>query len=315
MRIVGLKMSYGGRFGNVLFKYTNAIIIAWKTGLEYIQLGRHQLFDPIKQITVDGLTFLPADAPLPANGAFLTGDFFDTRPFAPILSSFLTFTRQDEIEHCRVAREIIRPYLLTWLPCSNSDRFEDELTVHIRSGDIFCSDKPVDSWYRQPPLAFYTLVINRLIANGTITRVCLVFEDRGNPCVDALVEFLTEKRIAFRCKSGTLAEDLSALIDAHHLVFGYGTFGYAVCRLSIRIKTVHYFAPELGGRYGLIPGIDQVFSVYDRADGYIKAYEFDGDTIGPGEWRNTPEQRELMCTYPREALEIEELKPLEGRTK
>lgn len=310
MPIVGLKFSRSGRFGNLLNKYTNAILLAKKTGLKYIQLGRHELCDPIAEITVDGLTFLPANAPLPPGGSFLTGGFFDTAPFAPILSPFLKFLRDDEVEHCRVMREIIRPYLLTGLPRSNGDHFEDEVTIHIRSGDIFRLDRPVDSGMRQPPLSFYMLVINRMIASGAITRVHLVFQDRGNPCIDALEEFLTGKGIAFRTTSGTLADDLSALIDARHLVFGNGTFGYAVCRLSTRIKTLHYFAPELGGSYGFMPGIEQVFAVYDRACGYIKTYQFHADTICPGEWRNAPEQRELMCTYPVEALEIEELKPV-----
>ena len=297
MPIIGLAFTYAGRLGNMLLQYTNAILLAERTGLRYIQLGRHELSDPQAPVSVAGLTFLPSNADLPPCGAFLTGDFFNSSDFVPVLSQFLSFGSSEEIEYCRVVREIIRPHLLTGLSSCPAGHVEDELTIHLRSGDIFGPEQTDASGYIQPPLAFYIVVVNKLVASGTITRVRLVFEDRGNPCVDALEEFLAANAIAFRCQSGTLAEDLSALVDAPHLVFGYGTFGYAVCRLSSHIKTLHYFAPELGGCYALIPGIDQVFSVRDREGAYIK------------EWNNTPEQRQTMRTYPSEALEIQELSP------
>jgi hypothetical protein len=134
---------------------------------------------------------------------------------------------------------------------------------------------------------------------GSIDRVRLVFEDRGNPCVDTLEQFLVAEGIPFRTQSGTLWEDLSALVDAPHLVFGFGTFGYSVCRLSTQVETVHYFAPEHGGIYAAIPGIGRVFAVHDRRGEYIK----------PGEWRNTPEQLEMMVSYPADALTFEEVEP------
>jgi len=303
--IIGLKLDHSGRFGNLLNQYENLIIIAEKSGLKYIQLGTHELSNLPAPVTVGDLTFLPNRFPLPPGGAFLTGGFFDTAPFEPLLKPF--YSGADEIERCRVTRKYIRSHLLTGLSI-RKDHFEDELTIHIRAGDIFASDQPVIFGYRQPPLAFYTIVINRMLSSGTIMRVRLIYEDRANPCIEALECFLKDKNIPFRCSSGALADDLSALIDAPHLVFGFGTFGYAVCRLSRHIKTLHYFAPELGGRYGLIPGIDRVYSVYDRAGGYIKAFEIVNGTVCEGEWRNTPEQYELMRTYPPHALEIVDVK-------
>jgi hypothetical protein len=302
--IVGLHIRNALQFGNLLMQYTNAILLAEKTGLKYIKLPRHALSDPIARISVGKLTFLPSDSALPTDGAFLIGSFFGASDFVPVLRPLLD---PDEVEYCRVAREIIRPHLLTGLPPTKDNHFEDELTIHIRSGDIFGATNPInpayDGWhgYRQPPLAFYTLAVDRLLASGTITKVRLIFQDRGNPCIDALEEFLAHKGIPFRSQSGTLAEDISALIDAPHLAFGLTTFGYAACRLTTRrIKTLHFFAPELCGHYALIPGIERVFEVRDREGGYLKAFE--------PVWYNTPEQRELMCAYPSEALEVRELK-------
>ncbi|WP_051953387.1 discoidin domain-containing protein [Methylocapsa aurea] len=285
--IIGLKLLYVGRFGNMLIQYINAILIAEKGGLKYVQLGQHELSDPIAPIHAGSLTFLPSNVPLPEEGAFLTGAFF---------AAAFTGASASEAEKCRVAREIIRPHLLTGLGQIKNNSFQDFLAIHIRSGDLFADGNAVHAGYRQPPLSFYILVIRRLLANGTINRVLIVYEDRGNPCVDALEEYLTAEGIQFRSQSGTLAEDLSALVDAPHLVFGLGTFGYAVCRLSTRIQTVHYFAPSPGVSYESIPGIDKVYSVHDREGSYIKV----------GDWHNTAEQRRLMCSYPVDALEVRE---------
>ncbi len=292
-KLVGLKI-FAGRFGNMMQQYTNAVLLAERTGLKYIQLGRCDIIDPKKPVSAGGITFLPVDAPLP-EGTFLVGNFLDTLSFLPVLSPFFKFLADDEKDHSRVAREIIRPNILTGIKLLK-EHCEDEVTIHLRSGDVFQTGEDV-SWFRQPPLSFYKLVLERLSQSGRIKRACLVFEDRGNPCVDALEAFLMERKIPVRIQSSTLAEDLATLIDAPHLVFGLGTFGYSVCRLSKHIKTLHYFSPEFGGRYKLIPGIDEVVEVFDREGSYFKAIEL-GKTFGEGPWRNTPEQRRIMLDYP-----------------
>ncbi len=300
--VVGLKITHAGRFGNLLQQYTHMIQLARATGLSYVQLGRNQLLETRQTFEVDGITFLPPDAALPDAGAFITGSFFDSTAFAPVLSPFLRFGSQQEEEHTEIARRYLRPHLLTSLPVGGVQHVHDELTIHIRSGDLFVGDQAGNRAYRQPPLSFYTLVIRRMRAEGRITRVRLVFEDRGNPCIDALEAWLQAEGMAFRIQCGTLGEDLSALLDAPHLVFGYGTFGYAICRLSDRIETLHFFAPELGGHYASIPGISRVTRISDRGGHYIAAGEVG---VVAGDWNNTPEQREAMLTYPEGSLDTE----------
>ncbi|WP_049768176.1 discoidin domain-containing protein [Methylocella silvestris] len=298
--VAGLKINHSGRFGNLLEQTANAILLAQKTGLKYVQLGRHDLFDPKTPSMIDDLTLIPAGEALPADGSCVGGVFLHMTDFAPNLTP-------TEEEHCKIIRETIRPHVLAQLR-PDGKRAADELTIHIRSGDIFDGPQRAWAWYRQPPLAFYKLIVDRLRAAGTISRVRLVYEDRGNPCIPALETYLTNARIPFRAQSGTLAEDLAALIDAPHLAFGFGTFGYAVCKLSTKIRSVHFFGPELnefalvGGRYDSIPGIEHVYSIVDTAGEYIKI----------GDWANTPEQREMMIDYPLDALEISEVK---GATK
>lgn len=304
-RIAGLKISQSSRFGNLLVQTTHAIALARYTGLRFVQLAHHELLEIAAPVTIGGITILPPSAPLPPDGLFLTGVFFDSTVFAPVLGPLLRCWPADERLHNEIAQRFVRPHILSGLPVPDEQHPADEVTIHIRSGDLFQRDAAVDQAYRQPPLAFYTLVVDRLRAAGLVNRVRLIFEDRANPCIDRLEAWLAEQGIACRTQSGTLHQDMSALIDAPHLVFGYGTFGYAACRLSRHIRTLHYFAPELGGRYGLIDHIDQVYAVSDRQGHYIKALDWGG--ADRGEWLNTPEQRHMMLTYPEAWLQVDRI--------
>lgn len=303
--IVGLKINYSSRFGNLCQQYTHAIQLALATGLRFIQLGRHDLFDFEQSFTAEGIMFLPPDEPLPQEGFFLIGSFFNSNPFTPVLGEFLRFEPQDEAAYSDIAQRFLRPYLLTGIPLPGETHFRDELTIHIRSGDLFEGGQTGNLWYRQPPLSFYTLIITRMRDAGRITRVRLVFEDRANPCIPRLEAWLDGAGVPHRTQCGTLHEDMSALIDAPHLAFGYGTFGYAACRLSTRIETLHFFAPELGGSYEHIPAIEAVFAVSDAKGDYMKAGKLG---VSAGEWLNTPEQRDLMVTYPEDCLRVDTLR-------
>lgn len=308
--VVGLRIDYKGRFGNLLHQYINAILIARRAGLRYVQLHRHELLDVKASFVEEGITFLPVDARLPINGIFLAGEFFNADDLAPVLGPFLRFTPEDEREITAIVQNIIVPNMLTRVPLPDERHYDDELTIHLRSGDIFEADHPVVFGYRQPPLSFYILIIERMMREGIIAKVRLVFQDRGNPCIDALGSWLADHAIPTREQCGSLHEDVSALVNAPHLVFGHGTFGYAAARLSRCIKTLHFFAPQLGGSYGDIPTIERVFEVTDAAGLYIKAFEW-GKPFGPDEgWRNTPEMRATMLGYPIESLKIREITKL-----
>jgi hypothetical protein len=75
-------------------------------------------------------------------------------------------------------------------------------------------------------------------------------------------------------------------------VFGYGTFGLAVCFLSAKVEVVYCFKGFGEGDYEDIPSVLKVVKVLDRAGRYMK----------PGEWRNQPEQLQLMIDYPESYL-------------
>ncbi len=306
-RVVGLDMNYSARFGNLLIQFINGIMLAQKTGLRYVRLGHHNFLHVKEKFELEGIEFIPHGADLPDDGLFLSGNFFISDPFIPVLMPFLRFTPEDEREFTRVAHDFIRPFMLHDIPLPNERRDEEEVTIHLRSGDVFEPFTPIVRGYRQPPLSFYKLVLSNLFTHHGVRRVRLVFEDRGNPCINALEQWLASNGIPFRIQCGAMHEDMSALVDAPHLVFGHGTFGYAACRLSRRIKTVHYFEPELGGAYGSITSIDRVFAVADARGDYIEAFEYGKPLPDHLGWFNTPEDRETMLTYPVEALDLKEL--------
>jgi hypothetical protein len=287
VRVIGLKLTFIGRLGNQIIQLIHAICLARRLGLKYIVVLNRGMIRLPARFTHDGIDFIADATDAAGPGAFLTGNFFFRSQLAPVLD------QASHEERYRVVHDIIMPRLMEPLPDPGDVKYDDELTVHVRSGDIF-TDPAAASGYTQPPLAFYTLLVRHLIGQGRISRVRLVFEDRANPCIGQVIAFLQEAGIPHRTQSGTLVEDLVALIDAPLLVFGFGTFGVAVGLLSRRIDTVFCFEGFNDSDYAELPSIGRVVVVRDHAAGYTKV----------GDWSNSPEQRRLMLEYPESALEI-----------
>jgi hypothetical protein len=163
----------------------------------------------------------------------------------------------------------------------------DEVVIHLRAGDIF-GPAPHPN-YGQPPLAYYQSVVASLRAEG-IGRVCLVYEDRGNPVIAALEEWLAAEGLPCRHQSGRVEEDIAFLMAARHLVFGSGSFGHGICLLAGQIASVHAF--DRMGLYEGLPNIGRLRLAHDAGGGYIPDWG----------WTNAPEQRQLMIDYPASAI-------------
>jgi hypothetical protein len=282
--LIGLKVNENGAFGNCVIQYANAIEIALSAGLEYIQLGLGGLARLDKSFIAGGITFLPADAPIPDFGCFLEGYFFHTPP--------------SRVRTCESYHSIIKDVVKSLFPGVVSEpKSHDEFAIHIRSGDIFSSWVHAD--YVQPPLAFYILVIEKLLEEGMITKVKMVFEDRQNPVIDPLEKYLRDHNIPYSCQSGTVIADINALINARHMAYGVGTFGPAICHFSNTIENVFNFVPEGANSIGKIPNITRFYNVIDESNGYIKT----------GEWINNEKQRSMMIEYPIENLKLVSVDP------
>ncbi|MCJ2087290.1 discoidin domain-containing protein [Methylobacterium sp. E-005] len=283
--LVGLALHECGAFGNCLIQCLLAISIARNLNLKVIKLpsiDRSEVIGLTGPLTCGGLTFIPGSEPLPPDGAFLSGMYFDLG-----IQQLAGALGPEETRE--IVRSCIRP-LFSRLPQDIPAKPDDELLIHIRSGDIFSTW--VAPTYPQPPLAFYQMVIRRLLAEGRITRIKMVFENRLNPVIPVLEAWIAELGVPLTTQSGTLIDDVAALMNGRYLVFGLGTFGPGVCQLSERVEQVFYFASGWPQHFKSIPTIGRVVEVLDVAGGYTKV----------GEWDNSPERRALMLDYPAEHL-------------
>lgn len=287
--LMGLALYECGAFGNCLIQLLLAIGIARNLNLKYIKLpaaDRSEVIGLTGPLTCGGITFIPGSAPLPDDGAFLSGMYFDlgiqqlAGPLGPA-------------ETRDIVRTCIRP-LFSRLPPTIPAKPDDALLIHIRSGDIFSTW--VAPTYPQPPLAFYQMVIRRLLSEGRIRRITMVFENRLNPVIPVLEAWIADLGVPLTTQSGTLVDDVAALMNGRYLVFGLGTFGPGVCQLSEHVEQIFYFASGWPQHFKSIPTIGRVVEVLDVAGAYTKV----------GEWDNSPERRALMLDYPAENLAFDD---------
>ena len=284
-KIVGLKVEFFGRFGNKLMQITNALHIAKQLNLSYVWAINLSLDTDEQIIQKDGITIFPQKSQ-PVPGYYLEGCFFN----ADALNDAV-FAGYSNVVRYQLAQEYV-------LPLSGLDRVaphilpsidrEKELVIHIRSGDVFSI--PAPAHYVQPPLSYYTSIVEDMLHSGKINSVCIVMEDRINPCANGLVLFLEEKNIPFHIQSGSLKEDLAYLRSAKHLVFGFGTFGFGVCLLAQELDTVYVF--DMGNCYNSLPNIKNLILVVPR----------EGKYIARGSWDASREQIQLMLDFKKEDL-------------
>tara|TARA_Y100000389_G_C17362034_1_gene464296 strand:+ start:362 stop:1126 length:765 start_codon:yes stop_codon:yes gene_type:complete len=156
----------------------------------------------------------------------------------------------------------------------NNTIIDDKIVyIHFRGGDIF-SNNPHKA-YVQPPLSYYKNIINNY---GNTILVC---EDKKNPCINEILKQENTQYI-----SNTLEKDLSILSNASNLVIGFGTFGFLLYLMNLKLKNLYipdFFVNELPqGSWGN----DIKIHIIELPD-YIKV----------GDWKNNKEQRKLMLEY------------------
>lgn len=287
--LVGIALLENGAFGNCLVQYYVAISVARALGLKLIKIpkiDRSQAIFLKERLTCHGITFIPADEPLPDDGYFLSGMFFDV-PFQQMVNARSPLSMR-EVVHTYIRR------VFNGLPEVFPDKPEDQLIIHIRSGDIFSTW--IDPNYPQPPLAFYRMVIERLRAEGRIGSIKMVFENRANPVIPALEAYVESIDLPLTTQSGTLVDDVAAIANGRYLVFGFGSFGPGVCHLSERVDQVFYFSCNWPQGFQSIETVGRAIEVRDVGGGYMKI----------GEWTNSEAQRRLMVEYPAENLAFDD---------
>lgn len=288
-QIHGLELSNNRRFGNHMIALSRLLVLAQHLGMRRVFIPAHPLFRP--DFVIQGVVFSQSD-PAP-NHNTLRGLFYW------VTIKWLLQDSPKPIELFPLFRGAMLPLCgygaLDTLKVKTSlwwrsliKRLRNEITIHIRSGDIFSEVKP-NPGYWQPPLDFYTTVITE----EKPKKVTLVFEDTANPVIPALIEWLSTMGIPYRLEDGMIESAIRELATAHHLVGGRGTFLAPILAMSRSVRRTTVFSDK---RHLNLPRVKDVphesrplirHSIVPAGD-----YE---TLVSP--WANSPEQRDAMLNY------------------
>jgi 16S rRNA G966 N2-methylase RsmD len=119
---------------------------------------------------------------------------------------------------------------------------EDDVVIHIRSGDIF--DKNPHPDYTPPPLDYFINILNNIKVN----KIIILCEDTINPVVNKLL--LLYKNAIHNINS--LEEDIKIILSATTMIASVGSFIPSFLFLSSNIKnyyTTQLYSKELKDYY------------------------------------------------------------------
>lgn len=154
----------------------------------------------------------------------------------------------------------------------NIEMNNNDLFIHIRSGDLFSNVHPHRA-YVQPPMFYYKKIIERY------DKINIIYEDDKNPCVNEL-----GKLDNVNMMSVDLENTFREFMKAKYLAIGFGTFGLLLYIMNPNLEKL--YMPEYV--YNEMPkgDYDLNLELIDLPN-YIKC----------GEWNCSKEQLELMINY------------------
>lgn len=265
------------KFGNAILQLTNAIQVARQLSVGKIY---HRGFDFLSDRAQVGQITLVKGAPEHEN--YLASSFFPNALLEKICLS--------PEPRYQIARSLA-PWLTLQRSRTTTLDTRRHLYIHIRAGDIFAKSTP-HPLYGQPPLAFYIFVLR----TEPWEKVVLVFENRLNPVIDALMAFLASERIPCEIQSRNLDADAARLLEAENIVIGRGTFVYPMLCISDNVRRVFCFESDGADEWGLHQSGIQFVRVIDKTGTYR-------DNVLK-RWLNNKEQRALMLNYSEDNLAL-----------
>ncbi len=283
------------RFGNAVYQILFSTLVARYLGCGTVGLRRFALRPVNLPIETGWVTYCRGEDM--AKTPTLAGPFFNTYSFGSLLQAVPAESALQAIEVC------LKP-LFNQLLSGAENLDDDVLVLHFRSGDIFHGEvRELD--YVQPPASYYTKAIEWGQRHLGISRVRLVYEDRGNPAVAVTEAFLRDRSLPFESQSLTVEEDLRTLLGAKHLVAGVGSFCEAVALLSSKLQTlisfrnIELFQDHHWSAEPFLLGILRA-----RGTKSVLVKDIGEGFIPPLTWINSPSQLQLICTFPSELLEF-----------
>ncbi len=274
--ITAISVTSGLRFGNSIQQLSHAYHIAKAIGVSKIYLPNFWYIAEGKSNISSGIQIINVNKPdFSSEKIVLEGLFFEDKTLAPLSNTipnhYLAMIDLTEAVNLKHSAEPLG---------------EQDLVIHIRSGDVF--QKNPHSGYGQPPLSFYKKIVELPIWHS----ISLVFEDKSNPIIDPLIDFAKQRCSRVEEVSGDIRSDIEYLLRAKTLVVGGGTFLPAIAAMSRNLTTVYSFLGNFV-TWGN-PNISCTI-VGDKQDVY-------SSEILSNNWQNTESQRKLMLEYPMDTL-------------
>ena len=143
---------------------------------------------------------------------------------------------------------------------------ENDIVIHIRSGDIFQRKGWIHPNYVPPPLSYYTKEIDKY----KYEKIHIICEDTINPVTNELRKLY--KNAVY--EKNTLEKDIRIILGATNIIYSVGSFIPALMLLSNNNKYI----------YGKACNNEELKEYYK--------------IMKP--WKNTIEQRNYILTYGKE---------------
>lgn len=153
---------------------------------------------------------------------------------------------------------------------------DNDLVIHIRSGDLFNTNEKVHPRYISAPLYFY----KKIIDNNSYKNIYLVCEDTKNPVIKKVLELYP--KIIYN-KRNTLEDDIKLILQAKHIVSSVGTFVQSLLWMTKYTKKV--YLPSFVRKHGYPPNL------------IIEKIELPEFKKKIGRWENNEKQRKLLINY------------------
>lgn len=248
---MNVNITVQGRLGNFIMCVINAIYIALHNNYN-VSIPPHSLFKTSYIVLNDQIT---KDHPLLEDKyGYFYRNLIDCDPN-------IFQANHDKVKH--ILQSIFKIKM-------RDDIHENDLVIHIRSGDIF-SEKNPHKEYIQPPLWYYVNIIEKNVFHD----IYLIAEDNLNPVIPQLIKMYP--KIVFKIQS--LEDDIRLILGATNIVSGHGSFIPSLLQLQTKCKNLYSPKPFFLDKINVI--------VVDMKDYYEEIKE----------WKNTPDQHALMLNY------------------
>jgi hypothetical protein len=293
-----LRLVRYGRFGNNFYQLWNSTMLARVMNCSSLEIPEIDDGPDNLPIRVDELR-IAAHSKVQQHGATLAGNFYWPSGMEAILGPYSTVFALDTV------RRFVNPLYKKYHSACGS-LGPHTLVMHFRGGDIF-SPGINAPWYVQPPASYYIRAFEFAVLRLAISAVHLVFEDKTNPAVDVVIDYLSGRGICYSYQSSSLFEDAITVMSGHHIVAGYGTFCEAIGLMSNVIETYFGFRQISSQKPIEFWGQSRIEDVLRQKGVRMFIIDDPDRSYTPQEtWDNSSEQLSTIRSYPIQKLRLME---------